>query len=229
VTSVPPSGTTFPLGATEVTCSARDRAGNPGQSSFMVNVVDTTAPVFAPVSNLTVTATSSAGAAVTYTNPAASDIVDGATAVTCTPASGSTFPLGTTTVTCSTEDATGNTASTSFTVTVAVAWSGVLAPLTNGGTYKQGSTIPVKFTLTGASAGVTNLEAKLWVRRTSATSTSGAASAVSTSAATTGNLFRYSDGQYIFNLNTKPLSVGTYDLLIDLGDGVPHPVTITLR
>jgi len=25
------------------------------------------------------------------------------------------------------------------------------------------------------------------------------------------------------------LSVGTYDLLIDLGDGVPHPVTITLR
>lgn len=229
VSCVPPSGSTFHLGATEVTCSAQDRAGNPGQSSFMVNVVDTTAPVFSPVSNLTVTATSSAGAAVTYTSPAASDIVDGATTVTCTPASGSTFPLGTTTVTCSTEDAAGNTASTSFTVTVAVAWSGVLAPLTSGGTYKQGSTIPVKFTLTGASAGVTNLEAKLWVRRTSATSTSGTASAVSTSAATTGNLFRYADGQYIFNLNSKPLNVGTYDLLIDLGDGEPHPVTITLR
>jgi hypothetical protein len=229
VTCVPPSGSTFPLGATEVTCSARDRAGNAGQSSFMVNVVDTTAPVFSPVSNLTVTATSSAGAVVAYTSPAASDIVDGATTVTCTPPSGGTFPLGTTTVTCSTEDAAGNAASTSFTVTVVVPWSGVLSPLTNGGTYKLGSTIPVKFTLAGTSAGLTDLEAKLWVRRTSTTSTSATASAVSTSAATTGNLFRYSDGQYIFNLNTKPLQVGTYELLIDLGDGVPHPVVITLR
>jgi hypothetical protein len=44
-----------------------------------------------------------------------------------------------------------------------------------------------------------------------------------------GNLFRYSDGQYIFNLNTKPLSLGTYEPLIDLGDDVPHAVTIALR
>lgn len=229
VTCVPPSGSTFPLGATGVTCSATDRAGNRGQSTFMVNVVDTTAPAFSTASNLTVAATSAAGAVVSYPTPTATDIVDGATPVSCTPPSGGTFPLGTTTVTCTTQDGAGNKASTSFTVTVAVGWSGVLAPVVDGGTYKLGSTIPVKFTLTGASAGVTNLQARLWVRRTPGTSTTGSAAALSTSAATTGNLFRYSDGQYIFNLNTKPLSLGTYELLIDLGDGVPHAVTITLR
>ena len=229
VTCVPRSGSTFPLGATGVTCSATDRAGNRGQSTFMVNVVDTTAPAFSTASNLTVAATSAAGAVVSYPTPTATDIVDGATPVACTPPSGGTFPLGTTTVTCTTQDAAGNKASTSFTVTVAVGWSGVLAPVVDGGTYKLGSTIPVKFTLTGASAGVTNLQARLWVRRTPGTSTTGGAAALSTSAATTGNLFRYSDGQYIFNLNTKPLSLGTYELLIDLGDGVPHAVTITLR
>jgi hypothetical protein len=117
----------------------------------------------------------------------------------------------------------------SFTVTVSVGWSGVLAPVTEGGAYKQGSTIPVKFALTGASSGVTNLQATLWVRKVSPTPAGQTAVAVSTSAATTGNLFRYTDGQYLFNLNTKPLQVGTYELRIDLGDGVPHTVTITLR
>jgi len=222
-------GSTFPLGETRVTCSAADKSGNTGSSVFTVTVRDTTAPAFGDAPNVTVTATSSAGAKVTYTNPTATDLVDGPTAVTCTPASGSTFPLGITTVNCTTTDKAGNEATTSFTVTVAVSWSGVLAPVTNGGSFKQGSTIPVKFALTGASAGVTNLPATLWVRRLPTATTAGETVAVSTSAATTGNLFRYTDGQYLFNLNTKPLSVGSYELRIDLGDGVQHTVTITLR
>jgi hypothetical protein len=222
-------GATFPLGATVVTCSATDLSGNQGSSAFTVTVRDTTAPSFATAPNLTVTATSSAGAVVTYAAPLATDLVDGRTPVTCSPASGTRFPLGTTTVTCSSTDHSGNTATTSFTVRVVVGWSGVLAPLTDGGTYKQGSTIPVKFALTGASAPVTDLQATLWVRRVPGVAGAGDAAAVSTSAATTGNLFRYTDGQYLFNLNTKPLSVGSYELRIDLGDGVTHTVTITLR
>lgn len=222
-------GSTFALGDTIVTCSATDLSGNTGEAAFTVTVADRTAPSFGSVSNRTVTATSASGAVVTYPTPQATDLVDGPTAVTCTPPSGSTFPLGTTNVTCSSTDHAGNTSSVSFTVTVAVSWSGVLAPVTDGGTYKQGSTIPVKFALTGASAGVTNLQATLWVRKVSAPAAGQAAVAVSTSAATTGNLFRYTDGQYLFNLNTKPLQVGTYELRIDLGDGVPHTVIITLR
>jgi hypothetical protein len=222
-------GSIFALGNTVVTCSATDLSGNTGRSAFTVTVADTTAPSFGSVSNRTVTATSANGAVVTYQSPTATDLVDGATAVVCTPPSGSTFPLGTTNVTCTSTDRAGNTASVSFTVTVTVGWSGVLAPVTNGGTFKQGSTIPVKFSLTGASAGVTNLPATLWIRKVSAPGAGEAPVAVSTSAATTGNQFRYTDGQYLFNLNTKPLQAGTYELRIDLGDGVPHTVTITLR
>ena len=35
--------------------------------------------------------------------------------------------------------------------------------------------------------------------------------------------------QYIFNLNTKTLSAGTYKLRLDLGDGVLRTVNISLR
>jgi hypothetical protein len=37
-----------------------------------------------------------------------------------------------------------------------------------------------------------------------------------------GNLFRYDPTakQYIFNLSTKTLSAGSYQLLIDMGDAV---------
>jgi hypothetical protein len=44
-TCVPPSGSTFPLGATTVTCTAKDAAGNVGKDTATMRVVDTTAPV----------------------------------------------------------------------------------------------------------------------------------------------------------------------------------------
>ncbi|MEH0844629.1 VWA domain-containing protein [Micromonospora sp. CPCC 205711] len=44
-TCAPPSGGTFPLGATTVTCSATDAAGNTGSDTAVMRVVDTTAPV----------------------------------------------------------------------------------------------------------------------------------------------------------------------------------------
>lgn len=112
------SGATFPLTTTTVTCSATDNAGNTGSSSFTITVEDTTPPTISAHGNETAEATGPSGAGVNYANPTASDIVDGSVAVNCTPASGSTFALGTTTVNCSATDAAGNTASSSFTVTV---------------------------------------------------------------------------------------------------------------
>ena len=117
-------------------------------------------------------------------------------------------------------------------MTVTTGWSNVLQPINVNGTsvFKLGSTIPVKFALTAASAGIGNLVATLWVQRVNAAPGSEV-EAISTSNATTGNLFRYdaTAGQYIFNLGTKTLSAGTYQLRIDLGDGVLHTVNITLR
>ncbi|HYC94021.1 MAG TPA: HYR domain-containing protein [Thermoanaerobaculia bacterium] len=100
----PASGSTFPLGVTQVTCS-------PG-GTFKVTIVDTTAPALLLPGN-----TVSQEPVVHYT-ASAQDLVDGNVAVTCTPASGSTFPDGTTVVQCSASDTRGNAASGSFTVTV---------------------------------------------------------------------------------------------------------------
>ena len=42
--SSPPSGSTFPLGNTTVTCTATDQAGNTANAEFVVTVQDTTPP-----------------------------------------------------------------------------------------------------------------------------------------------------------------------------------------
>jgi hypothetical protein len=87
-----------------------------------VTVVDTMAPALTGIpGNLTVTATSAAGAVVTWPAPTAVDFVSGSVPVTCTPASGSTFAVGTTAVTCTAADAAGHTATAGFSVTVAAA------------------------------------------------------------------------------------------------------------
>jgi hypothetical protein len=119
VTCSPASGSTFALGTTIVNCSATDDAGNTGGNSFDVTVQDTTAPVVANHANISgVEATGPGGAVVTYTNPSASDLVDGSVLVSCSPLSGSAFALGTTTVDCSATDDAGNTGRNGFTVNV---------------------------------------------------------------------------------------------------------------
>ena len=86
-------------------------------SAGFSTVQDKTPPTLNLPSAMTVEATSSSGAVVTYST-SASDLVDGSVPVTCTPASGSTFPFGTTTVSCSATDKSGNGATGAFTVTV---------------------------------------------------------------------------------------------------------------
>jgi HYR domain/Carboxypeptidase regulatory-like domain len=118
VTANPVSGNTFALGATTVTVTAKDSANNTSTKTFTVTVRDTTPPVMGAVSNLTVEATSAAGAAVTFALPAATDSVDPSPVVTANPASGNTFALGTTTVTVTAKDSANNTSTKTFTVTV---------------------------------------------------------------------------------------------------------------
>jgi HYR domain len=227
------SGTVFPVATTTVTCSAKDKAGNVGDNTFTVEVVDTTAPTLTVSAARTAVATSADGAIVTFTAPSATDIVDGTVSASCDRASGSVFPLGTTTVTCTAKDKAGNLGTEKFIVTVTAAWSGVLQPVNADGSsiFKLGSTVPVKFQLTGASAGITSLSARLYLQRLGNAASGTSIEAISTSNATTGNLFRYdaTSGQYVFNLNTKTLSAGTYQLRIDLGDGVARTVNISLK
>jgi hypothetical protein len=177
---------------------------------------DTTPPVITTPADITVFATSTAGAVVTFTVTATDD-VDGTDSVTCSPASGSTFAPGKTTVNCTTSDAAGNPASKSFTVWVQYRWSGFLSPLGKQ-SFSRGSTIPVKFALTGASAGITNLSATLYVTAPGGTQTSGT--------------FKYdpTTRQYQYNWNTsRAMSTGTYTLTADFRDGVTRTIQVMLK
>ena len=112
-------------------------------------------------------------------------------------------------------------------------WSGVLPPINPDGSsvFKARRTVPVKFMLTGLSAGITDLEATLSYIKIGNGSPGVINASVSTSAATTGNLFRYDPASetYIFNWSTKGLTQGSYRLHIDLGDGVERFVDVGLK
>ncbi len=116
------SGSNFPIGTTTVTCSVSDSDDTPSTrtASFRVTVNDTDLALTAAPADISVVATGSSGAAVTYTLPSAIDEDATSPPVTCDRASGSTFSVGTTTVTCQVADAddTPSTVSASFHVTV---------------------------------------------------------------------------------------------------------------
>ncbi|HVG33238.1 MAG TPA: putative Ig domain-containing protein, partial [Pyrinomonadaceae bacterium] len=115
-------------------------------------------------------------------------------------------------------------------VGVGYTWTGLLAPVQEGGVYKIGRTLPLKFRLTGASAPLTNAVARLYVAKISNGVAGIEVDADSAGNANTDNLFRYAgDGQYIFNWSVQGYTVGTYQLRIDMGDGVQRIIIIGLN
>lgn len=88
----------------------------------------TAAPTVNVPANITTTATSGAGAVVSF-SVSGTDAAGNTIAATPGTVSGSTFPLGTTTVNVSTTDAAGQTSNSSFTVTVNPSTDATLASL----------------------------------------------------------------------------------------------------
>lgn len=113
----PAANSQFQLGTTTVTCTAKDSWDNVATGTFTVTVVDTKPPVLTLPSAITVDASASNGAIVTF-HATAADLVSGNVAVACLPPSGTLFGNGTTAVRCSATDAAGNTSSGDFNVTV---------------------------------------------------------------------------------------------------------------
>jgi PKD repeat protein len=112
----PASGSTFAIGTTTVNCTVTDASMATATGSFTVTVTNNP-PTFVPPANIVRLATSSAGAAVTFT-AAGNDVEDGVIPAVCSPASGSTFAITTTTVNCTVTDSRGSAVTGSFTVTV---------------------------------------------------------------------------------------------------------------
>ena len=119
IVCVPPSGSTFPLGQTLVTCTATDSMGITDICTFTITVDDNEDPVLdgCPDNIALNNDPGLCSAVADWTDPTATDNCPGVL-VSCSPPSGSTFPVGVTTVTCTATDAAGNTDVCTFTVTV---------------------------------------------------------------------------------------------------------------
>lgn len=103
----PASGSTFALGSTTVTCTARDTAGNRASSHFDIGVVDTTPPVITLTGgNLTL----ALGDAFIDPGYAAADIVDGTDRVSVGGDTVNTAVAGTYSITYNAVDTAGNRA-----------------------------------------------------------------------------------------------------------------------
>jgi predicted extracellular nuclease len=90
---------------------------DPMVASLVFPLPDTTPPVLTVPAAFAVDATSPTGATVTFV-VTATDNSGAMPTVTCTPASGSILAIGNTTVTCTAADGAGNSATSSFVVTV---------------------------------------------------------------------------------------------------------------
>ncbi|MBN2094983.1 MAG: DUF2341 domain-containing protein [Candidatus Aenigmarchaeota archaeon] len=145
-----------------------------------------------------------------------------------------TASLGIKSFTVASADNAGNTAEKTVSYSVQYSYSGILRPIDPDGTsvFKLGSTVPVKFKLTDASGNfVKTAVAKIYLSKISNGVMGTEVDAVSTSQASTGNLFRYDEtaNQYVFNLATKSMTVGTWKIRILLDDGTSRYVTLGLR
>jgi HYR domain len=115
-----PPGSIFPLGVTNVSCTATDAAGNVSPTgSFTVSVQDSTPPTLAPHPDVIRPQQSPQGAVVAYALPTVQDAADPSPVVQCDPGSGSLFPIGETEVTCTATD-TANLTSEPMTFNVIV-------------------------------------------------------------------------------------------------------------
>ncbi len=108
-------GGVFPVGVTNVTCTAKDAVGNTSSKSFDVTVAKPGAPTLNVPADIISAATTPSGIDVKYPEVTAS-----AGKPTCDPASGSLFKVGVTTVTCTVSDDFDQTTTKAFTITVTV-------------------------------------------------------------------------------------------------------------
>ena len=113
------SGSLFPVGVTTETYTVTDASGLTSTCSFTVTVTDNQAPAITCPGNMSVnTDLGVCGAVVNFNSPVGTDNCFSTTVRTVGMASGSTFPVGVTTQTYVVTDASGATATCSFTITV---------------------------------------------------------------------------------------------------------------
>ncbi|MCI0746774.1 MAG: HYR domain-containing protein, partial [Verrucomicrobia subdivision 3 bacterium] len=107
IACVPPAGSTFPYGATDIICDVFDEAGNTNSCSFTVTVIDTEPPAITCPVDVTVSANpgSCFASGVALGNPIVTDSCGSVTVTNNAPAQ---FAFGTNVVTWTATDQSGN-------------------------------------------------------------------------------------------------------------------------
>ena len=131
-------------------------------------------------------------------------------------------------------DNAGNSVTKKVTYSITYNFGGILPPIKADGssTFNKGSAVPVKFRLTDAGGNyITTATARLNLAPIVSSNPGQEIPATSKGNSNTGNYFRYdtTDNLYIFNLDTKPLSTGKWQLRIKLDDGTMKTVNIQLK
>ena len=137
------AGCVFPVGTTNVVWTATDASGNVSSCTVAIHVVDNQAPTFNSCpSNISVGVYSNCGNGPTWTVPTANDNCSTPTVTqTAGPAPGTNLSPGTYTVTYQALDASNNSASCSFVITVVNSSNPVIvcpANITNNTTIPSG-------------------------------------------------------------------------------------------
>lgn len=204
-------------------------------SWFAIAEEDTTPPVItitAPPQNATYLVNQ-----VVTADWSAADEGTGLDSATGTTASGvaiDTATAGDKTYSVTATDVAGNTNTTQVTYHVRYANSGVLQPINLDGSsvFKLNRTIPIKFRAWDAlSQAVSGATAQLYVTKISDIVFGQVLEPEVLVSGDNNGLFRYdaTDQQYIYNLSTKGMTIGTYLFRIALGDGSEIYAIVSLR
>ncbi len=232
----PASGSQFAFGVTTVNCSSTNSRHKTATGSFIVTVVDTTAP-FVSVLGVSNGATYNLG-----TVPAASCSTTDSASGVAVPASlaitgGTANHVGHFTATCAgAVDVAGNHAApVSDAFDVHYVFSGFLTDLSpdgsDGKTFQVGSTIPIKWRLQNAQGGfIVNPSAIGTLQVVPDPSCiAGAEAGLAVDASSTGQGLLANNTTFQFNWKTTGLATGCYVFQLPLDDGTVQSAVVQLR
>lgn len=222
------------LGSHTFTVTATDRAGNQANATSTYTVVDVTKPtVSSPHDGIEYKLGQPVDALFTCTDEEGGSGIaacEGPTALDTSTVGAKTFQVKAT-------DEAGNEHTETISYKVIYAYGEIRQPINSDGSsvFKAGSTIPVKFQITDFSeTPVGSAAPRLGILRSysgDGVNPDSEQEATTAVAATAGNLFRYDPTakQYIYNLSTKNLKAGAYQIFIRLDDGKEYTAIFTLR
>jgi lysophospholipase L1-like esterase len=226
--SVPAAVTKSTSGSHLITGSVQDNAGNTSDEGSLTVQVDASNPSLNVTCPTAVLLHSTASASVTASDAQSGLAVDPSGTRTI-----STTAVGPQITSAAAQDNVGHSATANCTTAVQYLYGGLQQPVNPDGSsvFKFGSTVPVKFHLTDAAGNpVSGALARLEVAKVSNNIEGTFVEADTNVAATSGNLFREAgNGDYIFNLATKPLSSGTWSLKVVMDDGTEYRTRVSFR